>query len=331
MQFESIHLIHLMWALIPLMGGLFWFLSRKKRKIQGLIQEDLIKDIVPSFKEASEKKKIVLLGLVWIFSILALIRPQWGFEWQEVKKQGLDILVVVDVSKSMLTQDIKPNRLERTKLAVRDLLKKLQGDRIGLVAFAGDAFLFCPLTTDYAGFLLSVNDLSVNTVSRGGTNLSVAIEEAIKGYDNTPTQYKAVIIVSDGDNLEGDPMEAAKKAKEKGIKIYCIGIGTKEGELIQVTNQNGEKEFLKDRDGNFVKSRLNEKVLEGIALATGGVYVKSSGAEFGLDLIYDRELSRLEKREIESEKTKRYYERFQIPLAIALFFLIYETFKRYNE
>jgi Ca-activated chloride channel family protein len=266
-----------------------------------------------------------MLTGVFAFSVLALARPQWGFQWQEVRRQGLDILVAIDTSKSMLTQDVKPNRLERTNLAVHDLIKKLKGDRIGLIAFAGDAFKVCPLTVDYGGFLLSLNDLSAGIVPRGGTNVSQAIAEALRSYENVPNKYKVVILITDGDNLEGDPLAQARRAKETGVRIYCIGIGTKEGELIQIVNEAGEAEFLKDRDGHFVKSRLNEKLLQEIALLTGGVYVRASGADFGLDVIYEQELSKLERRDIEDQKEKRYYDRFQIPLAMAFLLLFIET------
>lgn len=225
----------------------------------------------------------------------------------------------------MLTQDVKPNRLERAKFAVQDLLKKLKGDRIGLIAFSGEPFLVCPLTVDYGGFLISLKDLDVETVPRGGTNLARAIEEAIQVNEQTASQHKAAIIITDGDDLEGDPVEAAQKARDKGIKIYCVGIGSPEGELIQVRDAGGQTVFLKDREGNFVKSRLNEGLLRQIALITGGVYVRASGSKFGLDLIYDRELSKMEKREVEAKMEKRYFERFQLPLGLAVFLLVIET------
>ena len=262
---------------------------------------------------------------ILIFCVLALMRPQWGFEWQEIKRQGLDIFIAMDVSKSMLTQDVKPNRLERSKLAILDLIKRLNGDRVGLIAFAGDAFLMCPLTVDYSGFLLSLEDLTTDSVPKGGTNLGRAIEEAMKGYGNVPNKYKAVILITDGENLEGDAVAWAKRAKDKGIKIFCVGIGTQEGELIQYQNEAGQMEFLKDRDGNFVKSRLEEEDLQQIALTADGTYVRASGAQFGLELIYDQRLSVMEKREITSKMEKRYFDRFQIPLAIAFLLLIVET------
>ena len=325
MRFFQPHIFYYLWMLVLLAAFLIWTTRRRRGILQQFAQEPLLKEIAARHSPRRQVVKNILLAAVFFLSITALARPQWGFEWQEIKRQGLDIVVAMDTSKSMLTQDVKPNRLERTKLAVQDLVKKLDGDRIGLIAFAGEAFWMCPLTVDYSGFLLSLNDLDVHAIPRGGTNIARAIEEALQVFDKTQGQHKALIIVTDGDNLEGDPAAAARKAKDKGIKIFTVGIGTREGELIQIENEAGQKEFLKDTQGNFVKSRLNEKLLEDIALAGEGAYVRSSGAQFGLDLIYEKELSKLEKREIEAKMEKKYHEHFQIPLFFAVILLIAET------
>ncbi len=297
---------------------------RRFRLLDRFAQNHLLSEVAGTVDFKKDKIKRILLVCVVALSVVALARPQWGFEWQESKRQGLDILVVIDTSRSMLTQDVKPNRLERAKMAVKDLLKKVRGDRVGVIAFAGDAFLVCPLTVDYSGVMLTLEDLSTDTMPRGGTNLSVAIKEAMKEYDNVPSKYKAIFVLTDGENLEGEPFIFAKKAKMKGIKIYCVGIGTQAGELIQIENVLGQKEFLKDENGNFVKSRLNEKLLQDIALATGGIYVRASGAQFGLDLIYEQELTKMEKREIATKMEKKFLERFQFPLGIACLVLFVE-------
>ena len=325
MRFDHPQMFECLWLIVALVIFFVYRSREHKRLLTKFVQEPLLQKISGSFDPTKRHWKNILILGVFIFCVLALARPQWGYQWQEIKREGLDILVIVDCSKSMLTQDVKPNRLERTKLAVKDLLKKLKGDRIGLMAFAGDAFLICPLTVDYGGFLLSLDDLSINSVPRGGTNVGRAVDEAMKSYDKTPSKFKAMILVTDGDNLEGDPLAAAKRAKDKGVKVYTIGIGTKEGELIQVPNDQGQPEFLKDDQGNFVKSRLNENLLQQMALITGGIYVRAGGAEFGLDYIYDQELSKLEKREIESKVQKKYYDRFQFPLAFATILLVIET------
>lgn len=325
MRFEHPHILYAFWGVAALVLFLWWAAGRRRRLTAQFVSAKLIAEIAASYAPGSRAFKNTLLVVSLIFAVLALARPQWGFEWQEVKRQGIDVMVIVDVSKSMLTQDVRPNRLERTKLAVLDLLKKMKGDRIGLVAFAGDAFLMCPLTSDYDGFALSLNDLSIESVPRGGTNIERALAVAMKSFDEIDSQYKAIIVITDGDNHEGDPVEEARRAKKTGVRIYTIGIGTQEGELIQLSNVNGETRFLKDDEGNFVKSRLNERLLQQIALMTDGVYVKSSGAEFGLDYIYENDLAKLEKREIESKMQKRFYERFQWPLSVALLLLCLES------
>lgn len=262
--------------------------------------------------------------MVFTFSILALMRPQWGFKWQKVSRKSLDILIAIDTSKSMLAIDVKPNRLEKSKLAVKDLLKKLKGDRVGLIAFSGTAFLQCPLTSDYNGFMLALDDLSAASIPRGGTSISSAIKVAMNSYEGGQKKYKVLILITDGEDHEGDPAKAAEEAAKENIRIFCIGIGTTEGDLIQVVNKSGKRTFLKDSNGDIIKTRLNENVLKQVAAATNGLYVRSSGADFGLDIIYDKKLSAMERRDTKARMDKIYYERFQIPLTIALIFLLIE-------
>jgi len=326
MRFAHPEWLALLWIISVLWAGLRWARLRRQKIHGRFMTMDLADKGLSSLDRRRRRWQEFFLIAALAFSFLALARPQWGYEMREIKRQGLDILIVMDTSRSMLTADVKPNRLERAKLAVKDVIKKLQGDRIGLIAFAGDAFLLCPLTVDYNGFLLSLDDLSTESVPRGGTHIGRAIEEAMRGYDNTPSQYKAVVIMTDGENLEEDPMPAVEQAKKKGIKIYTIGIGTTGGELVKVEDMLGKDSFLKDSDGNFVKSRLNAKLLEDIAVKTGGVYVQSAGAVLGLDLIYERDLAKLEKRDITTQKARQYYERFQLPLGLAMIFFGVATF-----
>ena len=319
-------MFHLFWIVLFLVIFFWMAMLRHHVLVNKFVQGKLQGQVARNFMRKNKILKDLLILLVFFFGILALCRPQWGFEWQEIKRKGIDIIVIIDTSKSMLTQDVKPNRLERTKLAVKDLLKKLKGDRIGLIAFAGDAFLLCPLTADYNGFLLSLNELDIGSIPRGGTNIEKAIQVALESFDEVNSQYKAMIIITDGDNTEGDPLKLAKQAKDVGVKIYSIGIGTKEGELIQISSPDSVNTvFLKDNNDNFVKSRLNERLLQEVSVMTGGVYVKSNGAQFGLDLIYEEKLAALEKRDIENKMKKKYYDRFQIPLTLALILLLIET------
>ncbi len=324
MRFAAITSAYLFWLIIALIGFLFWANSRKIKAFETFADKNLLATLLASFDIRKYRLKEALIIVALFFTVFALMRPQWGFKWQEIKRKGLDILVAVDVSKSMLAEDIKPSRLERTKLALADFVKHLKGDRVGLIAFAGSAFVQCPLTVDYSGFLLSAESLDINTIPKGGTSISSAIREAIKSYEGGLKKYKVLIIITDGEDHEGDPVKAAELAQKEGIKIFCIGIGTNEGELIPVADESGNKGYLKDRSGAVVKSRLDETTLQKIALTTGGSYVRASSREFGLDLIYKEKLSEMEKRELESKMAKQYEERFQIPLALAFLLLAAE-------
>ncbi len=294
--------------------------------MERFVERELLEHMTPDFSQRRKVIKKSLLLVAIALSVFSLMRPQWGFRWEEVKRRGLDILVAMDTSKSMLARDVKPDRLKRSKLAVKDMVKKLRGDRIGLVAFSGTAFLQCPLTVDYGGFMLALDDLDTSVIPRGGTAIAEAIIEAIKVFKGPEKKYKVLIIITDGEDHEGDPVKASRVAAKEGIKIFCIGVGTKEGELIPVRDVRGRRQYMKDRDGNVIKSKLNEKVLQTIALNTGGGYIHATGAEFGLNFIYDRKISKLEKRDIESQMRRRYQERFQIFLAFAIAFLVLEPF-----
>lgn len=323
MKFGAAYMIVWLWLAPAVWLFLVWAGRVRKRAMKRFADKGA-DEIARSYNPAKKRLKDILVITAVFLIVAALIRPQMGFKWQEVKRQGLDILVALDTSNSMLAEDVKPNRLERAKLAIKDFVKKVKGDRIGLIAFSGTAFLQCPLTADYGGFLLTLQDVDADTIPVGGTSLSKAIYTALRSYEGGIKQYKILIIITDGEDLEGGVDEAIQKAKSENVMISCVGIGTSEGELIPLKGDVGKKGFLKDAEGNVVKTRLDEETMKKIALATGGVYVKSAGADFGLDLIYDEKLSKLEKQDFESKMEKQYNEWFQIPLAAALLLLLIE-------
>jgi Ca-activated chloride channel family protein len=301
-----------------------WVMRRRRSLMERFAEKKMIEGIAPHFSVARKILKMVLTGLAFLLCIFALARPQWGFEWQEVKRTGLDILIGIDVSKSMLARDMRPTRLERTKYAVKDLVRKLNGDRIGLIAFAGSSFLQCPLTIDYNGFLLALDDLNTETIPRPGTAISTAIRDAINVLKGADKKFKVFILITDGEELEGDAIEAANEAAQAGIRIYCVGVGTAEGDLIPAIDERGERGYLADKAGQVIKTRLNEDLLKKIAVATGGNYVRATPSDFGLTLLYDKSISKLEKRDIEAKMKKHYQERYQIFLGIAVVFLLLE-------
>jgi len=327
MRFANPQAFYLLWLLPLIAGALHLFYHHRFSMMKRFVEGHLIDELAEGFSLKFYRLKAVLILVAFALMVAALARPQWGYHIQPVKRHGLDIMVVVDVSKSMLTQDVLPSRLERSKLAIRDLMMKLGGsDHIGLIAFAGDAMIMCPFTYDYNGFLLSLDDLGPDSIPRGGTDIGAAIDEATKAYQNMPDSDKAVVLITDGEEEEGDAISAAQRARAKGIHIFTVGVGTKAGDLIQITNADGQTEFLKDAQGNVVKSHLNENLLEQIAYITGGAYVRSSATEFGLDYLYDRQLSKLKKHDEETKTTRLYDEHYQWPLALALIILFVEAF-----
>lgn len=302
-----------------------WAMRRREALMERFADKNMLGGITPTVSMARKVWKIILAGTAFLLCIFALARPQWGFEWQEIKRTGLDMLIAIDVSKSMLARDVKPNRLERAKLAVKDLTKKLSGDRVGLIAFAGTAFLQCPLTIDYNGFLLALDDINTETIPRPGTSVSGAIKEAIDAFKGPEKKFKVLVLITDGEDLEGDAMRAANEAAQAGIRIYCIGVGTSDGELIPAIDERGERVYLADRSGQAVKTRLNEDLLKKIAVATGGSYVHATQSDFGLILLYDKVISKLEKHELETKMKKHYQERYQIFLGVAVALLLIES------
>ncbi|MFA7677499.1 MAG: VWA domain-containing protein, partial [Candidatus Omnitrophota bacterium] len=223
MRFVNLGAVNLFWLLAGLVVFYIWAVAESGRTKEKFAQKSLMTDLEKNFEPKKRRLKAYFILAAMFLSILAMMRPQWGFQWQEVHRSGLDILIAIDTSKSMLAEDVKPNRLERAKLAVKDLIRKLKGDRVGLIAFAGKAFLQCPLTVDYGGFMLTLDDLNVDTIPLPGTSISSAIYEALRSYEGGINDYKILVLITDGEDHEGDPIAAAKEAKAKGIRIFCVG------------------------------------------------------------------------------------------------------------
>ncbi|MDP3042705.1 MAG: VWA domain-containing protein [Candidatus Omnitrophota bacterium] len=324
MRFAQPYFTLFIFVILGLILFYLWAFRMRKRTQGKFAQKGLLVELLAQVDPGRQRIKAILMILGLTFCFFALLRPQRGFKWQEVKRKGLDIIIALDTSKSMLASDIKPSRLERAKLAIGDFTQNLKEDRVGLIAFAGSAFLSCPLTIDYGGFLLSLENVDVHTIPRGGTSISSAIKEAMRSYPAGESKFKVLIIITDGEDHDGDALGLAQEAKKEGIIICCIGIGTKEGELVFLKQEDGRKEFLKDNAGNAVKSSLNEDLLQKISLATGGTYIRSTNTNFGLDLLYQGRLSKMEKRVFEGKMNKLYEEKFQLPLLLGLILILLE-------
>ncbi|HEY2781727.1 MAG TPA: VWA domain-containing protein [Steroidobacteraceae bacterium] len=266
------------------------------------------------------RRGLYLGAVICLFAALA--QPQVGFHWEQVSRRGIEVIFAIDTSRSMLTADVKPNRLTRAKLAIDDFAKKLDGDAVGIVAFAGAAFLACPVTLDYGAFHESLNAIDTNIVPRGGTDISTAIQAAQAALRRRPNSDKILILVTDGEDLEGSSFDAAQAAaKTDGLKIFTVGVGTAAGDLIPIAPQQGGG-FVKDDSGAFVKSRLDETALKAIAGATGGFYVPLGTQAEGLELIFQTVLGAIAKHDLASRQQKIYIERFQWPLAASLAMLL---------
>jgi len=270
-----------------------------------------------------QKIRLTCLVVAVACFIFAIARPQLGFDWEEVKQRGLDVIVAIDTSKSMLAEDIAPNRLKRAKLAALDLMQQAKSDRLALIAFAGGAFLQCPLTIDDSAFRQSVDTLDVNVIPQGGTAIAEAIETAIASF-REGDNHKALVLFTDGEDQDSGAVEAAKRAGEAGIHIYTIGIGSTEGELLRITDAKGRTDYIRDEQGNVVKSHLNESLLREIAGATpGGFYLPLRGATT-IESLYEKGIGTLPKSETSEKLVRRYHERYHWPLAVGMILLLIE-------
>ncbi len=295
---------------------------QRQRELEKFASPQLLGKLCVSVsgKRRTIKKIVLLVAIACCFTALA--RPQYGVKWVDVKRKGIDILFAIDTSKSMLAEDIRPNRLKRAKYGVLDFIGQLEGDRVGLMPFAGSAFLMCPMTIDYNAFESSLQALDTSIIPKGGTDLAAVINEAEAVLSNE-ANHKILVLITDGENLEGDALQAAKRAAEKGMTIYTVGVGTSDGELIPLI-RNGKTGFVKDATGKFITSHLDEKSLTAIAEATSGLYVPLGTSGEGLQTIYQRKLSLVPKEEVAEKRHKVPLERFVWPLGVAIILLTIE-------
>jgi len=322
--------------LIPLLIALFMRAEhRGLKRLQQFVSARLLPQLAGT---VNRRRRIIRFGLLLFGLALAigsLAQPRWGYTFEDVKRKGLDLLVAVDTSRSMLSNDVQPNRLDRVKLAIQDLIDELQGDRVGLIAFAGRAFLQAPLTIDYDAVIEAVNDLDTKTIPEGGTNISSAITLATQSFGKSAMGNRALIIFTDGEELSGDAVKTAKAAADAGVRIFTIGVGTPQGSLIPVTSDSGETSFVKDSAGQVVKSKLDDKRLREVAEATSGFYLPLENGPRTMQQIQSEGLTKMQAAEMDVRLSRRPIERYEWPLggaliALALSILIPER-KRVRE
>jgi Ca-activated chloride channel family protein len=310
---------------LPLIGFLWWAWRRRQVLIAQFISPRLLGQLKVGVSPSRQKARLTFIVLAVIFIIVALARPQWGRTQEEVRQRGLDIIVAIDTSKSMLAEDVPPNRLARAKLAALDLVRRAKTDRLGLVAFAGAAFLQCPLTLDDAAFSQSVDSLDTRAISQGGTAIAEAIDEARKAFKKDAENHKVLVLFTDGEDQDSEAVTAAERAAKEGMIIFTVGIGTPEGELLRIRDERGRIDYIRDEQGNPVRSRLNEDLLQKIARATKGFYLPLRGGKT-MDTLYEQGIAPLPKSEGTVKLFQRYTERYQWPLAAAIALLIIEMF-----
>lgn len=327
--FESSRFIFL-WLIPIVFVILGWGSAERRKRLSRLGLEAFLEDrLMPGFLRSRRKLSALLLASVFLFSTFALARPQWGEERKKVERKGVDLIFLLDTSLSMLAEDIKPSRLAKSKLEIKNIIRRLKGDRVGMVAFAGSSFLQCPLTLDYSAFLLFVDALKPGYIPEPGTSLSHAIRLGIKAFPEESRKYRAIIVFSDGEDHEGGIEEALDEAKTAGARIYAVGVGTAEGEPIPLRSAENQKVagYKKDRNGEVVITRLNPALLSQTARETGGLYLPASPAEKEIDLVL-KHLETLGERQLKEQRVSQREDHFQLFLLLAFLFLWGETFLR---
>jgi len=324
MRFASPEYLYL-WLILPALVC-FWLIAdwRRKRALKNFISPELMQKIGLTLSARMRLLRRVLILMGILLAVFALARPQWGAKVTRIEQKGLDIVIAIDTSKSMLAQDIKPNRLEKAKYELGKLIDILQGDRIGVVAFAGTAFTLCPLTLDYAAAQLFLESITTDIVPEPGTCLADAISAALENFQKEEQKFKVILLLTDGEDhcreMGRDPVKSAEEAKKQGAVIYTVGIGGTEGAPIPVMDESGNLEYKRDESGKYIESRLDEDTLKQIALATEGKYYHSVGGELEVEKFY-QQIKQMERKKLGEQLQVEYEDRFQYFLGAGMILL----------
>lgn len=319
-RFANGELLYLL-ILVPVLVIVYLLaVGRRRRLVARFGNPGLLRELMPDFSRGRIRFKAVLFIAAYTLLVFAAARPQFGSKLREEHSRGVEMMLVVDVSNSMMAEDFEPNRLERTKYAIGKLFEGLQQERVGLVVFAGEPKVQLPITSDYRMAQAFAKRISPSLVGEQGTAIGRALEQAMLSFSSQSEQSRVIVLITDGENHEDDAVEAARKAAEQGIRIYTIGIGTPEGAPIQI-----DGDFIKDENGEMVVSKLNEAMLEQIASITGGAYVRATKQSIGLDEIV-KSIDEMEKSDLATVRFEEYNEQYQYPLAAALVLLVLDVF-----
>ena len=309
---------------VPLMVVIFiWLRNWRRKSMQAFISSGLHKNLIPNYSKFRTGLKAGLITVALALLCVAIADPQVGTKYEEVKREGFDVIIALDVSNSMLAEDLAPNRLARSKQAISKLIDRLKNDRIGIIVFAGEAFVQLPLTTDHSAAKLFLSSIDTDIIPNQGTAVGAAIELAARSFGEQNQKNRAIIVISDGENHEDDAMEQATAATELGIAVHTIGIGSGDGAPIPVYQRGRKMGYRKDKGGNTVISKLDEVILQQVAGAGNGTYIRANNTKLGLNALFD-ELEKMERTEYGSKMFTSYEDRFQIFLAIALALLFIE-------
>lgn len=294
-----------------------------KKRITRFGDPEILNKLMPDISFSRPVIKQILFLLALTFLILAIARPQFGTKLQEVKRKGIEIIIALDVSNSMLAEDIKPNRLEKAKQAISKLTERLVNDRIGLIVFGGEAYVQIPITNDYASAKMFLSSITPGIIPVQGTAIGAAIKLAVNSFTEEEGMSRALIIITDGESHDDDAAGMASQAREKGIRVYTIGVGLPKGGPIPISSKSGQKVFLKNKDGQVVVSKLDESMLEKIAANGGGKYIRANNTRLGLNVLFD-DIGNMQKKEIKAKVYAEYNDMYQYPLGAALFLIIIE-------
>lgn len=318
-------------AALPVLVALFlWFSYQRKKSFQKFADSHLIKRLAIGMPLHKHEVKFSLVLLAVASLSIAIANPKLGSKLEEVKREGIDIMVALDLSRSMNATDVTPSRLEKAKLFVGKLINELKGDRIGLVIFAGNAYVQMPITTDYAAAILFLESIDSEIVPRQGTAIGEAIRLSMESFSDESETNKAILVISDGENHEGDAIEAAKKAKAEGLLVYTVGVGTERGSPVPLKRNGVQYDFQRDKQGNIITSKMNSEMLQEVATAGSGDYFELESAREAAELL-NKELGKLEKQELEARVFTDYEDHFQIFIGICLLLLIIDWMISYRR
>ena len=322
LRYEHIEYLNFLFGIPVLLIAMLLFNKWRNKSLALFGDNKLVKELMHSHSKRKNQIKSILTVLIFTSLIIGIANPQIGTKMEEVKREGVDLMIAIDLSNSMLAEDIKPNRLERAKLAISRLIDKLEGDRIGLIVFAGEAYVQLPITTDYSAAKLFLSTVNTNIVPTQGTEIAKAIDLSVESFDMENAQNKAIIIITDGESHDEQAIESAQKANELGVFVHTLGMGLSKGGPIPIYNKYGNRTgYRKDRDGKTVVSKLNEDLLQKIASAGKGTYVRANNSKAGLSTLFS-EINKMEKKEIGTMIFTEYKDRFQLFIGAALFLLM---------